>query len=248
MSDRFEIQMAAGRDYAQLRSFRNRLQFALDGITTMREIAPHSYASISFGKQSICLAHMLYQIEPTLPMFFLASGESWIIHNFAEVIDSFVSRWPINLTIVQTDHVFDGQNLDWQANRDAGQNDLQNMCDRREWDGWYWGLAKEESTQRYFTLSRKWEGQPHPTIFRYTDGKYRCCPLMNWTLMDLAAYISIHGLPILELYHKHGLQMRTTARVTRMMAEEGGVAYLNNVDQEAFNRLCARFPELRART
>jgi len=245
---RFEQQIEAGRLYAQLPEYRRHVQFALDGIEAMRLLAPHSYASISFGKQSICLAHMLYQIEPKIPMFFLASDESWIIHDFEHVIASFCARWPINLTIVQTRHFFDKANSTWLENRMAGWGDLENMCKREEWDGWYWGLAKEESVGRRITLSKRWPGQPHPTIFRYTDGKYRCCPLMNWTIKDIAAYLTTYDLPLLDTYKQYGLQMRTTARLTRMMAEEGGIAYLQRKDLGAMNRLCARFPELRAKT
>lgn len=243
----FEQQMQAGAFYAKTRQRQHKLEYALDGIAAMRELAPRTYASISFGKQSICLAHMLYQIEPAMPMFFLASWESWDIHNYAEVIDSFTARWPINLHIVQSDNV-SGNTLSWKESRDLGQRDLQNMCRREDWDGWYWGLVKEESKGRRMTLSWRWEGQPHPTIFRYTDEKYRCCPLAEWRLLDIAAYIQEHDLPVLDLYKEHGLEMRTTARITRNMAEFGGMAYLKHKNIEAFNRIAARFPELRGPT
>lgn len=122
------------------------------------------------------------------------------------------------------------------------------MCDRDDWDGWYWGLAKDESKPRRMTLSYRWDGQPHPTIFRYVDGKYRCCPIMNWTVKELAAYIATHDIPVLEEYHRLGLQSRTTARITKKTAENGGVMEIKYTDMSAFNRLCARFPELRSRT
>jgi len=238
--------MRQGELYAQLPQRKRKLGFALDGIAAMQELAPKSYASISFGKDSICLAHMLYQIDPGLPMYFLASWESFIIHNYEEVIESFTSRWPINLTIVTADNVSQNPGLSWKETRDIGQHDLQDMCVREDWGGWYWGLTKEESKGRRMTLSYKWEGQPHPTIFRYKDGKYRCCPLMNWNLLDIAAYISKHNLPLLSIYKEYGLEMRTTARVTKNMAEFGGVAYLRQLGVDELNRLAARFPELRA--
>lgn len=241
----FERQMAEGALYAKIALHQHRRQFALEGIAAMRKLAPLAYASISFGKQSICLAHMLYRAEPQMPMYFLASWESWLIHNYKEVIETFLASWPINLTIVQTDNVSDDPSRSWKESRDLGQSDLQNMTSRADWDGWYWGLAKEESRGRKHTLSVRWKGQPHPTIFRYADGKYRCCPLMEWSTLDVAAYIHEHDLPLLSLYKEHGLQMRTTARVTRNMAEFGGVAYLKHFNVGNLNRLAARFPELR---
>lgn len=240
----FERQMAEGALYAGLHQRRYRLEFALNGIEVMMELAPNAYASISFGKQSICLAHMLYQVVPEMQMYFLASWESWIIHDYENVIEEFVSRWPINLHIVQSDNVSDND-LSWKETRDLGQFDLQNMCNRDDWDGWYWGLVKEESVGRLRTLSIRWKDQPHPTIFRYTDRKYRCCPLMEWNNLDVAAYVQKHNLPLLDLYREHGLEMRTTARVTRDMAEMGGVAFLQNLSTERLNKLTERFPELR---
>jgi len=61
----------------------------------------------------------------------------------------------------------------------------------------------------------------------------------------VAAYLQEHNLPLLNLYKEQGLQMRTTARVTRNMAEFGGVAYLKHCDVEGLNRLAARFPKVR---
>lgn len=240
----YEQELEAGRLYAKLRQCRYKREFALEGIRVMMDVAPKSYASISFGKQSICLAHMLYHVQPDLPMFFLASWESWIIHNYDEVIGEFLSRWPINLHIVQTDHV-SWNDLSWKETRDLGQHDIRAMCNRAEWDGWYWGLTKHESTRRWYTLSRKCVGQPHPTIFRYADGKFRCCPLAEWDNLDLAAYIAEHDLPMLDLYKSQGLGARTTARVTRNMAELGGLVYLKHLSATRFNRLTERFPELR---
>ncbi len=239
--------MEQGALYARLDQRQDRLQFALDGIHAMRAIAPHAYASISFGKQSICLAHMLYQIEPSMPMFFLASWESFMLYDYESVIDSFTRRWPINLTIVRADNVT-GNTLTWKQTRDMGQYDLQNMCNRRDWDGWYWGLSKEESQGRRCTLSVRWDGQVHPTVFRYADQKYRCCPLMNWTLLDIAAYVQEHDIPLLDIYRKYGLGVRTTARLTRNAAELGGVALLKHMATERLNRIAARFPELRGYT
>lgn len=239
--------MAEGRLYAKTRQFQKQLDFAHEGIHAMQEIAPIAYASISFGKQSICLAHMLYQITPDMPMFFLSSWESYIIYNYDEVITEFQQRFPIRLSIVETDHV--SQNaLTWKETRDIGEKDLQSMCRREDWDGWYWGLVQEESKGRYMTLNWKWKGQPHPTIFQYTDGKYRCCPLMRWRNLDVAAYVSLHDLPLLDIYQKWGLEMRTTARVTRNMAELGGVAYLRTLPLDRLNKLLERFPSLRQYT
>lgn len=270
---KYEQQIATGRLYARLPIFEQRLRFAKMGIEKMLRLAPNSYLSVSFGKQSICLAHLLYCHKPDLPMFFLASSESWYIHNYMDVIDDFMRHTPINLTIVQTNRL--GIDIDelidemqqrqpdikwifrgwseklpgnWKAARDAGDRDLQEMCDRTEWDGLFMGLVKEESGGRRITLSLKWKGQPHPTIFRYKDNKYRCCPLMHWGIQEVAAYVAIHSIRLLDEYENNGLEARTTARITKMMAEEGGMTYLRQKNLDAFNQITRNFPELRCYT
>lgn len=270
----YEKQIQVGRLYGRTVRGKRRLQFALDGIEAMLKLSGRSYVGVSFGKQSLCLAHMVYRMRPEMPMFFLASSESWLIHNFETVIDDFMNQFPIRLTIVQTNRmgldisqdilslsdkqsgikwVFRGWNRSadnetWKAARDAGDKDLQRMCERAEWDGWFWGLAKEESRGRRITLSRRWEEQPHRTIFRYKDGKFRCCPLMNWEIDDIAAYVAANDLRLLAEYEHNGLQTRTTARVTKMMAENAGVVLLKGRQISSLNRLAKRFPELGAMT
>lgn len=235
----------------------------------MQEIAPRAYVSLSFGKQSLILAHMLYGMAPETPMYFLASSETWLMHDYAAVIASFLERWPVRLTIVQTNHA--ALDIDapiawlseqhssirwemrppgsptwtWKESRDAGDRDLQEMVERTDFDGWYWGLAKEESRARAITLSTRWKGQPHPAIFRYTGGKYRCCPLMHWRVDDLAAYIATHDLPLLDAYRRQGLEARTVARLTRRALANGFAVAGRHYNLAMLNALATRFPEVR---
>lgn len=270
--NKLDYQLESGRLHATLPKYKRVLAFARAGIAAMQQTAPNAYLSLSFGKQSIVLAHMLYQERPDIPMYFLASSESWFMHNFGEVIDTFVRRWPVRLTIVQTNRLgldisepilwlcdrqpginwefrgWDEPANSWEEARSAGNRDLQEMCRPDEWDGWYWGLAKDEAYGRRMTLSRRWPGQPHPTIFRYKNGRFRCCPIMNWKMIDLAAYIATHNLPLLNEYHEHGLEARTTARMTGMSAHLGGAAAMRRRNSADFDKLRLRFPELQSYT
>jgi len=239
----FRRQMAEGRLHLRLPAYRGRLDFAMAGIEAMLEAAPRVYVSISFGKQSLCLAHMVYMIAPATPMHFLASDETWHLYNYGEIIEQFCQRWPINVTIHQT-HRLAGAST-WKAARDAGDMDLQHMCPRNDWDGWFWGLAKEESPQRKKTLLAAYgQETPHPTIFRYADSKLRCCPLMHWQIIDLAAYIGRHNIPLLSIYQRFGLQQRTTARVTKKMLRNQGMALCRMSNSAGFRRLVNQFPEI----
>lgn len=238
----FGEQMAMGRIHAHTAGYQRSLTFALMGIEAMIKAAPRSYVSLSFGKQSLCMAHMVYSLAPETPMYFLASEETWMLYDYADVIEQFLARWPVNLTIVQTRRWGTGS---WKDARDAGDRDLQTMCRREEWDGWYMGLAAEESRARKLTLlaSAK-QDTPHASIFRYSDGKFRCCPLMRWSVADLAAYIATHDLPMLNIYRKYGLTQRTTARVTKKMLRNQGMALARTCNSRGFREIVNRFPEV----
>lgn len=267
MSKQKEV-LLQGKLHARSSSFQRKLHDAKKGISLFLEICPTCYVSVSFGKQSICLAHMIYQIVPEIPMYFLASSETWIIHNYLDVIDKFMAKWPIKLTIVQTNHAainierhiqrlsqlhsliqwnirpLGNPDWTWQESRDAGEDDLAMMVDRTDWDGWFWGLTKLESKGRKLTLLEKWPGQPHHSMFKYHDGKFRSCPLARWTDDDVGAYIASYNIPLLDIYWQYGLSARTTARITRKAAEMGGVAFVKMYGTAARNELCHRFPEL----
>lgn len=242
---KYEQQIRDGFEYSKLKIRQKKLSFAKNGIIEMLAISKKNYISLSFGKQSICVAHMVYQIKKEIPCYFLASEESWLMYDFAEVIKSFLCLCPeIILKIIQTKNFYASKT--WKESRDLGDKDLQNMCNRKNWDGWFWGLSKDESRARKITLSSSYSGQTHPTIFKYSDNKYRCCPIMNWNILDLAAYINENKLPVLNIYKRYGLQMRTTARVTKKMVEAGGVNYLKmlHLGDDSYNKLINQYGEL----
>lgn len=223
-----------GKIYAKTERCQNKRQFAIDGINALLSAVDRVYVSISFGKQSLCVAHMVYLIDPRTPMFFLASDETWHMYNYREVIDKYTSKWPINLQIVQTHRYFGADS--WKAGRDAGDKDLQQMCNRDDWDGWLWGLAKEESKARRITCSANNSGI-HPTIFRYSDGKLRGTPIQNWGIDDLAAYIGEYEIPLLNIYEEFGLEMRTTARITKKCRDYGSSTLIRATNSRGYRNL-----------
>jgi len=239
----FAEQMAVGRVHARTSTFAARLEWARQGVQAMLRAAPKSYVSLSFGKQSQCVAHLVYQVAPETPMFFLASEETWGLYDYADVIEQFRARWPIRLTVVQT-HRLSGA-ATWKEARDVGDRDLQTMCVREEWDGWYWGLSLDESKARRMTLlNARGQETTHTSIFRYVNGQLRCCPIQRWRLDDLAAYISTHDLPMLNIYQRYGLSQRTTARITRKMVEYDGLALARATNSRGFRTFVDRFPEV----
>lgn len=240
----FKEQILIGKLHAKSRAHQHAVAYALDGIRALMRDAPCCYVSLSFGKQSLCLAHLAQSINPDIPMFFLASSETWSLYDYSAVVADYQARFRPNLTIVQTDRLDDAES--WKDARDSGDKDLQRMCSREEWDGWLWGLAMDESPQRRMTLAQGVKQRnSHPTIYRYTDGKLRGCPIMRWGIHDLAAYIVTHDLPLLNVYKKFGLTQRTTARITKKMARNSAMALARFSSGPALSSIINQFPEIK---
>lgn len=239
------MELKCGLLWANTAQYKKQEQVAFSSLKRFFSIVTRPYLALSWGKQSIVLAHMIYQIRPKTPMVFLRSWESYLLHDYERVIAEFTAKWPVMWIDYFKDNV-SWNSLSWKETRDIGQNDIQGMGDNAlpDWDGVIMGLSKDESKARRITTSlntTEWR-----TIFRYKDGRYRNTPIQAWTQMDLSAYIGLHSIPLLSAY-KEGLSARTTARITRNQAEMNGLKDLRRRDINAYNIIISRFPELSAK-
>lgn len=246
MTNPLDIELKGGLLWATMPQYRKQVQVAEASLRRFFTLCERPYLALSWGKQSIVLAHMIWHIRPDTPMLFLRSWESYMLHDYERVIADFTARWPVRWVDYYKDNV-SWNTLSWKATRDLGQHDIQGMGDAAApgWDGVIMGLSKDESKARRITTSlntTQWR-----TIFRYTDGRYRCTPIQSWTLNDLAAYIATHDIPLLSAYRYGGLKARTTARITRNQAEMNGLTDLKHRDMTAYNTIVSRFPELSAK-
>lgn len=192
----FSDQIAAGKLLARLPQWRAKERKAIADIRAARRLGP-GYLALSWGKQSTCLAHMIFRAEPDIRCVFWKNPTSEILNNFDGVRDSFTARWPIDYVEFP-----------------EGDTDLKGSGDRYLTDNGlrvvFMGLAKCESKARRITLKRA----DRRNIYRYKSGRYRCCPLADWTDDDIAAYIGKFDLPVLDSYKRYGLRTRTSAGVT----------------------------------
>lgn len=233
-----------GLVYAKTNSFKRNLSITTNSILRFFEITENPYLALSWGKQSIVLAHLIYTLRPETPMIFLRSWESYLIHDYENVIKSFKSKQDINYHEHFKDNV-SWNNWTWKETRDYGSKDIQKMADEcmPNWDGVIMGLSKDESVARRITCSSS--NTDWATIFKYKDGKHRCTPIQIWSNNDLAAYIAVNKIQLLSTYSNTGMKGRTTARITRNNAEMNGLVELKKENINNYNVIVNRFPELR---
>jgi len=238
---KLEQDLKYGLVYAKTKKYQRHLEITTNSLLRFFEICSHPYLALSWGKQSIVLAHLIYQLRPETPMVFLRSWESFLLHDYERVMQQF--PFDINYREHFKDNV-SWNDWDWQTTRDYGSEDIQNMADEcfPEWDGVIMGLSKDESVARRITCSisnTEWR-----TIFRYKNGKHRCTPIQFWSIHDLSAYIATNEITLLSTYNNTGLKGRTTARITRDNAEMNGLRELKKENIGNYNTIVNRFPEL----
>lgn len=206
-------QLAEGKMLAILPDYRDMVRKAHDDIRRMLQLAPSSYVSVSWGKQSVCMAHLVYFIAPETPMVHWSNPDAELIADFAATRDTFLARWPIAYT------EFPQGDTDLFGNGRA-------FLREHAMTGLFMGLAADESKGRNQSLQggRK-------TIMQYADGTWRCCPVAAWRKQDLAAYIAAHDLPLLAPYRRYGLGVRTATGVTPGTHGECGIDYLNSTNR-----------------
>lgn len=212
-------QLKAGALIANMPQFVKKTQKAKADIIAMIRTADRSYLSCSWGKQSIILAHMVYELGLNIPVVFFDKPDTDIICNFKQVRDEFLQKWPVNYV-----EIMDGQGSPRRSAKDyVEQNNM---------NGVIMGLAKHESKARFYTLIKA----DRNNIFEYATGMFRCCPLARWGLNDYAAYIAKNDIMLLDTYVKYGLESRTSAGITPNRPSYAGREFLKSSSQTELDK------------
>lgn len=237
----------------QLLSYQKKLSESRQIIREYLEIVEHPYIAFSCGKDSAVLAHLVLSQDDAVPLRFLSSGETRIIHDVDTVINWFQDHMGAEVQEILIDRVFTAEWKDasWTEQRKAGRGDLERLSEGH-WDGIFMGLRAEESKLREMSLyGHQTDGLPrfcyrYKTSNKARAGITRCCPLARWTVDDIGAYLVNHNIPVLRQYHNRGLGSRTTARVTGDAVRQYVLSDIKRDNPEGWRKLVRRFPEFRA--
>lgn len=154
--------------------------------------------SSSFQTQSIPLLHMIAQIKPELPIYFLDTG-----YHFPETLhfkDMLQKRLGLNIVILQKEQI--AANEDAQPGEPLYRTDPDKCCFINKVEpmrkvlqnmrAWITGIRREQTAQR---------AQAN-ILELQSNGLVKINPLLNWTKQDLWQYIRDHNLPLHPLFAK----------------------------------------------
>lgn len=246
--------------HSQTREFLHRIQSGLKIISDGLNAMQRPYASVSFGKDSVVMAHLLLSVAPALPMLYVNCGEWDEWPDTPRVKMEFVSRFPCRLIELNgpsiTSAYFQAGEMymqDEECTQSAhkAQHDyssslgkiLDEEAKARNFDGAFMGLRKEESNNRARLFAMH-----GPLYYSSTRDLWACHPLAWWTGRDVWTYIVKHDLPYNELYdldQRGREKARNGAMFGTRSARYGRLVFLKQMYPGWFNRFATEFPEVR---
>lgn len=140
------------------------------------------YGSVSWGKDSVVLAHMLWRVDPSIFLLRVQQVPSGNPH-CVDVRDAFLNCFDSHYVETLADYRGCGKT----------QEELEGRADRI-----FYGAFERIGISRYFSGIRSDESATRRLRFRHWghSSKNTCAPLSLWTVADVMGYLAVHNLPV----------------------------------------------------
>lgn len=214
----------------------------------------HPAVMWSGGKDSTAMSHLVLEVDPTVAL--VSEKDDLDYPGEENYVTELAEHWGAKLKIIRpdispsqwiADHAHELRpDADFHS-RAAG---LSKACFYRVVEratagrgAIFLGLRAAESKAR--TVSRAVNG----TLYRRKSGQWTCCPLADWTGLDVFAYLATHGIEPLHVYQCVGfMHKREPWRVRKSWwlpgasGRHGGVAWLRRYYPSLYRQLIEWFP------
>lgn len=235
--------------------FKKRVHIALEKISEFLSIGAKSYVSLSGGKDSTALAHLVSRVNDKIWLVsqkddFDFPGEKEHVHEIAircgspiHIIEPDFSMWDLAKEIDFTEDVH-SQNTEFS--KVSFYDPLKKFQESNNYKGVFLGLRAEESKGREWNVKAK--GQIY-----YNAGWEQLVyqPLAHWTGQDVMAYLFKYDLPILPVYFQTKFvgspeKVRKSWVIPSGQSSSGQALWLKHYYPEIFAKLSMINPKMRA--
>lgn len=236
--------------HSRTRAFGRKVAQAQALISTALVEASHCYIALSTGKDSLVVAHLVWEQQPDIPAVYFdadcAFPESSALLDRYEQAGRPIIRF-------QTEPLLDtfarlggptAAGIEQATMESTVYAPIKALLATHHFDGVFLGLRAAES------YGRRKSAQVHGSLYRYQrDGVLRALPVARFTYEDIWAYIVSRGIDYNAVYDRMWDMPEEDRRVSYWAGEtkrtHGRWAFLRAHYSDLFNRFAERFPEVR---
>lgn len=211
------------------------------------------YGSVSGGKDSLVMSHLIRQVYPGCPFVWVNQGrlaewddciellyylrsKEWNIIELCPVRDLWGLYQDLGIPLEGT--------MDTKADKIINQrliyDPLEEYQELNNIKGYSWGIRKQESRNRAFFLS-KW-GELHQ---RKDNGLWVCSPIAFWKTEDIWLYIDSQKLPYPAMYDRDRMTIRNGCAIGTTGVNWGRLTELRKYYPEIWQQFTEAFPEVK---
>lgn len=236
--------------YSHLHEHKTRVMHAQLIITRWLERCEQPYIGFSTGKDSLCVAHLVWQQAPaTRAVYFDAQcaypESEALLQRMADAGRPIV-KWPASEPFLDTLKRLglDDPRLERETMRTTVWEPIKTLLAHYHFDGVALGLRSEESCGR-----RKLAQVRGELFWQQRDGLWECLPVIGWRYSDVWAYIVSHELDYCHTYDRLWDMPERLQRLSYWAGESerhrGRYAWLKKNYPDLWNRLVAELPAAR---
>lgn len=225
---------------------------AKDSIKTWLEQCDYQvYASVSGGKDSLVMSHLIRQVYPDCPLVWVNQGllaewddcielleylktQDWNIIELCPVRD----LWHLYLDYgVPLEGTMDTK-ADKLINQRLIYDPIEEYQEMNNIKGYAWGIRKQESRNRAFYLNKYGE------VHTLKNGLVCCSPVAFWTTQNIWEYIDMHSLKYPAIYDVDRMTVRNGCPIGTTGANWGRLAELRKHYPDIYNQFVTKFPQI----
>jgi 3'-phosphoadenosine 5'-phosphosulfate sulfotransferase (PAPS reductase)/FAD synthetase len=229
--------------YSQLPKFKKQVERSLHIISQALEIGS-SCVSVSWGKDSIVMLHLIQQIEPGIAAINIGDSLEDLQDNYSEVSQNYCDRFSPAYTRYLYDEVKDGGFF----------AQIQKIYEA--YPVIFVGCRAQENKRRAAAIKRF--GVIHQYQTGSNAGKWRSFPLAYWSWQEVWAYICLNDLPYLRSYDHELSGCRSTSRTAvihsfdlhrgkhqEALIRHGAITKLKVIAPEYYQLYADLYPEIK---
>jgi phosphoadenosine phosphosulfate reductase len=211
------INKLAFLSHSKSNAYRKKLSKSKEVISKFLNVCENPCVSVSFGKDSQCMMHMIGNMKPDIKFIHCDRGEGGstkevigICHDMAKIYNVVIVKTEVSNIYAYKNGIEIKKHLIKELEKaQAGH------------DGSAIGITRDESKIRNFV------GLVNGQLFKMKSGIYRCYPIWNFSAIDVWAYIVSNDVPYPGVYDRlndNGIKYASNASRTSDMIGENRLA------------------------